>query len=163
MTTGAHGMAGEFGHMPFGSRETLCRCGAHGCWNTELDGAALARALDSPTPVDEVSFSRAVLAAARAGERRRRWPPSAPARRRSAAAPPGWSTPPTPSSSSSPAWPPRCCWPRPTALQDAYRAGLMRTIAADPPPLVAGALGDRGPLVGAMEAAFAPVLAHPAV
>ena len=58
VTTGAHGMAGEFGHMPFGSRGSLCRCGARGCWNTELDGAALARALGQPAPIDEVTFSR---------------------------------------------------------------------------------------------------------
>ena len=48
--TGARGSAGEFGHMPFGSRRIRCRCGARGCWNTELDGAALARALGEPEP-----------------------------------------------------------------------------------------------------------------
>jgi predicted NBD/HSP70 family sugar kinase len=35
-------MAGEFGHMPFGRPSQLCRCGAYGCWNTALDGRALA-------------------------------------------------------------------------------------------------------------------------
>jgi hypothetical protein len=39
----------------------------------------------------------------------------------------------------------------------------MQTLADRPPALVAGALGDRGPLVGAMEAAFAPLLAHPSL
>jgi hypothetical protein len=48
-------------------------------------------------------------------------------------------------------------------LERAYRAGLMSTRAVAPPPLVAGVLGDRGPLVGAMEAAFAAVLARPAL
>jgi predicted NBD/HSP70 family sugar kinase len=64
---GANGRAGEFGHMPFGRRDALCRCGARGCWNTILDGTAWARALGRPSPVDEVSFSRDVLSAARAG------------------------------------------------------------------------------------------------
>jgi hypothetical protein len=45
VTQGAHGMSGEFGHLPLGSRRVRCRCGAAGCWNTELDGAAVARLL----------------------------------------------------------------------------------------------------------------------
>jgi predicted NBD/HSP70 family sugar kinase len=67
LVPGARGMAGEFGHMPFGSPSVRCRCGAHGCWNTALDGQALARHLGEPVPADEVSYSRNVLAAARAG------------------------------------------------------------------------------------------------
>ncbi len=49
----------------------------------------------------------------------------------------------------------------PEPLRQAYREGLMETLADRPPEVVAGALGDRGPMVGAMEAAFAPLLAHP--
>ncbi|HLH59190.1 MAG TPA: ROK family protein [Streptosporangiaceae bacterium] len=64
---GANGMAGEFGHMPFGSPAARCRCGALGCWNTSLDGRALARALHRPVPVDEAGFIRDVVAAGRAG------------------------------------------------------------------------------------------------
>ena len=67
LVPGARGMAGEFGHMPFGSPAVRCRCGAHGCWNTALDGQALARHLGESAPADEVSYSREVLAAARAG------------------------------------------------------------------------------------------------
>ena len=63
---GATGTAGEFGHMPFGDPAQQCRCGARGCWNTTLDGAALARALNHPQPTDEVSYVRVVLAVARA-------------------------------------------------------------------------------------------------
>ena len=51
----------------------------------------------------------------------------------------------------------------PESIDDAYRDGLMTTRAASPPEIVAGALGDRAPLVGAMEEAFAPVLAQPAL
>ena len=39
-----------------------------GCWNTSVDGYALARARHEPQPADEVSFIRRVIAAARARE-----------------------------------------------------------------------------------------------
>jgi predicted NBD/HSP70 family sugar kinase len=58
---GASGMAGEFGHMPFGDPTLRCRCGATGCWNTSLDGHALARALGQPAPADEVSYTRHII------------------------------------------------------------------------------------------------------
>ena len=103
-----------------------------------------------------------MLAAARGGEPAD-WPPSAPPRRRSAAAPPGLVNATDPELVVLSGLAAEMLLAAPDRVQDAYRAGLMQTIAADPPPLVAGALGDRGPLVGAMEAAFAPVLAHPAV
>ncbi len=56
---GANGTAGEFGHMPFGDPAQRCRCGAMGCWNTSLDGYALARALGQPMPADEVELPAA--------------------------------------------------------------------------------------------------------
>jgi len=162
VTTGVHGMAGEFGHMPFGSHQILCRCGAHGCWNTELDGAALARALDCPAPVDEVSFSRAVLAAARAGD-----PAELAAVGRAAAAlgrgAAGLVNATDPELVVLSGLAAEMQAAAPARLERAYREGLMQMLAADPPKLVAGALGDRGSLVGAMESAFAPVLAHPPV
>jgi predicted NBD/HSP70 family sugar kinase len=162
VTTGAHGMAGEFGHMPFASRRSLCRCGAHGCWNTELEGAALARALGLDAPVDEVSFSRTVLADAQAGDRRAR---SAAGR---AAAALGRGTAGLVNATDVElvvlaGVAAELLRAAPERLHDAYRTGLMQTLADRPPPLVAGALGDRGPLVGAMEAAFEPVLARPPI
>jgi predicted NBD/HSP70 family sugar kinase len=65
---GATGTAGEFGHMPFGDPGQRCRCGAMGCWNTSVDGYALARAQHESPPADEVSYIRRMLAAARARE-----------------------------------------------------------------------------------------------
>ena len=162
VSAGAHGMAGEFGHLPLGSRRLRCRCGARGCWNTELDAGAVARLLHRPLPADEVSFIRGVLTAARDG--------GAPERRavQSLARALGRGT----------AGLVNACDPErvvlcdlaaslltiaPASLERAYRDGLMSTRVLDPPPLIAGALGERGPLVGAMEAAFAPVLARPAL
>lgn len=38
---GAHGAAGEYGHIPFGDPELLCPCGARGCWDLTVDGLSL--------------------------------------------------------------------------------------------------------------------------
>ena len=160
VTTGAHGMAGEFGHMPFGPRRSLCRCGAHGCWNTELDGAALAQALGQDAPTDEVTFSRSVLADAQAGDRRAR------AAADHVAAALGRGTAGLVNATDVElvvlgGVAADLLRTAPDQLRRAYREGLMQTLADQPPELVAGALGDRGPLVGAMEAAFEPILARP--
>jgi predicted NBD/HSP70 family sugar kinase len=64
---GAQGVAGEFGHMPFGDPAVRCPCGAQGCWGTAVDGTALARRLGAPEPRDPVTYGRAVLARAAAG------------------------------------------------------------------------------------------------
>jgi predicted NBD/HSP70 family sugar kinase len=162
VTQGAHGMAGEFGHLPLGSRRVRCRCGASGCWNTELDGAALARLLGRPLPADEVTFTRGVLAAASEGGHEEMRAARAVARAL------GRGT----------AGLVNACDPErvvfcglaatmlsvaPESIDRAYLDGLMTTRAAAPPGIVAGALGDRAPLVGAMEEAFAPVLGQPAL
>jgi predicted NBD/HSP70 family sugar kinase len=65
--SGARGVAGEFGHMPFGDAAVRCPCGARGCWGTAVDGTALARLLGAPAPRDPVSYTAAVLARAAAG------------------------------------------------------------------------------------------------
>jgi predicted NBD/HSP70 family sugar kinase len=61
---GAHGAAGEFGHMPFGDPTVRCGCGANGCWGTAVDGTALARLLGDPRPRDPVTYARRVIATA---------------------------------------------------------------------------------------------------
>jgi predicted NBD/HSP70 family sugar kinase len=66
--TGATGAAGEFGHMPFGDPAQRCRCGAAGCWNTSIDGPALARLLPGSATGDGDGGLRHVLASARAGD-----------------------------------------------------------------------------------------------
>jgi predicted NBD/HSP70 family sugar kinase len=162
VTTGAHGMAGEVGHMPFGPAGARCRCGARGCWNVELEGAALARALGRPVPADEVSFMRSVLAAAASGavDELRVAADAAASLGRGAAGLVNATDAGLVVLSGLAA---ELLAVAPDPLHRAYRAGLMSTLAAEPPPVVAGALGDRGPEIGAMESAFEPVLAHPAV
>ena len=38
---GAHGFAGEIGHLPVNPDGRRCRCGSVGCWETEVGEAAL--------------------------------------------------------------------------------------------------------------------------
>jgi predicted NBD/HSP70 family sugar kinase len=160
VTAGAHGMAGEFGHMPFGSRRVRCRCGARGCWNTELDGAALARSLGAPEPepADEVSYSRSVLTAARAGRRAEQSAAgrAAAALGRGAAGLVNATDPELVVLSGLAA---ELLAAAPKRVWGAYREGLMQTLAGAPPELVPGTLGARGPLIGAAESAFAALLA----
>lgn len=59
--TGAHGAAGEYGHVPFGDRGLSCPCGARGCWDLSIDGRALARHLGEPSPDDPVAYAYEVL------------------------------------------------------------------------------------------------------
>jgi predicted NBD/HSP70 family sugar kinase len=66
---GAHGAAGEYGHMPFGDPAIACACGARGCWAPELDGRALARHLGADPPADPRTYATRVLDRADAGER----------------------------------------------------------------------------------------------
>lgn len=60
---GAGGYAGELGHMTVRPAGRRCRCGARGCWETEIGTEALARALALPAG----STDDAVMAALRSG------------------------------------------------------------------------------------------------
>jgi predicted NBD/HSP70 family sugar kinase len=54
--TGAHGAAGEYGHIPFGDPKLFCPCGARGCWDLTVDGRALARHRGDTPPGDPVGY-----------------------------------------------------------------------------------------------------------
>jgi predicted NBD/HSP70 family sugar kinase len=163
LVLGALGTAGEFGHMPFGDPAQPCRCGARGCWNTAIEGAAIARLLNQPPPADEVSYSRQVFAAARA-----RLVPGAP--------PPAEFTAVQAvarSVGSGAAGLANALDPGVITLgglgrdlldiagdqvYPAYLAGLMTFRRASPPPLLPARFGDDAPLVGALEEAFSAML-----
>ena len=149
---GAHGMAGEFGHMPFGDPGLRCACGAMGCWNTSLNGYAAARLLGDPPPRDEVGYLRDVLAAGRAGQ------PDALGALGEMARSLGRGT----------AGLVNALDPHVVTVGglgrdllevagepagQAYLAGLM-AFRAPAPPLVPARLGDEAPLIGAAEEAF---------
>lgn len=63
LLTGAGGYAGEVGHMVVNPQGLQCRCGARGCWETEIGSLALLRAAGNRFP-----NVPAVVAAARAGD-----------------------------------------------------------------------------------------------
>ncbi|NHC13152.1 ROK family transcriptional regulator [Motilibacter sp. E257] len=65
---GARGVAGEFGHMPFGDPQLACPCGARGCWGIAVDGTALARLLHAPPPANPITYGQRVLRRARSGD-----------------------------------------------------------------------------------------------
>jgi predicted NBD/HSP70 family sugar kinase len=62
---GAHGAAGEYGHIPFGDPKLVCPCGARGCWDLTVDGRALARLRGDQPPDDPVEYAHQLLAAPR--------------------------------------------------------------------------------------------------
>jgi predicted NBD/HSP70 family sugar kinase len=62
-TPSAHGLHGEFGHLPFGDPALDCPCGAKGCWAASFDVAEIARrtglsTTDSPHSWLRELFSR---------------------------------------------------------------------------------------------------------
>ena len=75
--TGLGGYAGEVGHLPLGDKANRCRCGAFGCWETEVGEDALLAAAGRPPggglaavrevtgAVDDPADRAAVAAAAR--------------------------------------------------------------------------------------------------
>jgi len=69
---GAHGLGGEFGHMPFGDPEEVCGCGARGCWGLAFDPRLLAPRLGEPEPADPRGWLRGLLEFPRPGAARRR-------------------------------------------------------------------------------------------
>jgi glucokinase len=64
---GAHGLAGEFGHLPFLSAGTRCGCGQRGHLETVLSGPGVRRLYLQQSGRDESSV--AVVRAARRGDR----------------------------------------------------------------------------------------------
>jgi predicted NBD/HSP70 family sugar kinase len=157
LLAGARGMAGEFGHLPFGPKARRCRCGALGCWNTLLDGAAFARELGCAESDDEISLIGSTLA--RAAEQ--------PGRERTAARRIGQAlgrgiaglvNALDPDAVILGGLAPRLQAVASSAIDRGYANGLMGTRSRAPVPLIAGSLGDEAPLVGAAEQAFAQIL-----
>ncbi|WP_082965028.1 ROK family transcriptional regulator [Mycobacterium sp. ACS1612] len=68
--TGAHGAAGEYGHVPFGNPALECPCGARGCWDLTVDGRALARHRGDRPPDDPVGYVHELIGRRDAATRR---------------------------------------------------------------------------------------------
>ncbi|TDC74652.1 ROK family transcriptional regulator [Actinomadura sp. 7K507] len=149
---GATGAGGEFGHMPFGDPALECPCGARGCWDLEIDGRAMARALDRPPPPDPRTAAGEIIASA----------PSDPAARDAVARAAhalgrGMGAlvnglDPDVVTLSGLALDLAATAPAP--LEEGYTSALMRYRRAAPPPVLPSPLGPQGPLIGAADAAF---------
>ena len=150
---GAHGNAGEFGHMPFGDPAMQCPCGAHGCWGPTVDGSELARLLHTPPPREPVSFARAVIARAADGDSRESRAVRAVAANlgRGIAGLVNAFDPDVVTLSGL-ADPILASAPDP--LLAAYREGLMSYRRESAPPILPASVGDDGPLIGAGEQAW---------
>jgi predicted NBD/HSP70 family sugar kinase len=157
LLSGASGTAGEFGHLPFGPKTRRCRCGALGCWNTLLDGAAFARELGCAESDDEVSLIASTLAAAaaRPGHERKAATRIGEALGRGIA---GLVNAFDPDAVILGGLAPRLLAVASSAVDRGYASGLMGTRRLAPVPLIAGSLGEQAPLVGAGEQAFAQIL-----
>ncbi len=62
--TGAHGSAGEFGHMPLAGGREPCRCGSAGCWELDAGARGLLRAAGRGEQGDRMIAAEQIIAAA---------------------------------------------------------------------------------------------------
>ena len=143
--------------MPFGDPARRCRCGARGCWNTSLDGRALARLLHQRVPANDVGYLRRVLASARAGQ------PGALSAIRAVAGSIGRGIAGLvngldPHLVVVGGLGPELLHIAADEVTAAYHDGLMAFRAVPPPPIVPARLGSDAPLLGAADEAFALLL-----
>ncbi len=154
--TGASGAGGEYGHLPFGDRSVRCPCGARGCWDTEVDGRALARHLGLPAPEEPRAFAHDVL------DRSTREPAAARAVGRVAeslaAGIAGLVNAHDPAVVTLGGLAPRIADAARPVFDDAYLSGLMDFRRAAPTPLRPASLGADAALIGAAAAGLDAVL-----
>ncbi|MBV9095868.1 MAG: ROK family protein [Streptosporangiaceae bacterium] len=150
--TGAHGSAGEFGHMPLTGGDEPCRCGSVGCWELRAGARGLLRATGTPERGDRVAQAEQVIAAAAADPGcRRALAQVARALGRGIGALVNAADPQAVSLSGLAA---TVYHAEPATVTAAYHAALMRFRRADPAALRPSALGDLGALTGASELVF---------
>ncbi|MDG4667112.1 ROK family transcriptional regulator [Mycobacterium sp. 236(2023)] len=143
--TGAHGAAGEYGHIPFGDPNLECPCGARGCWDLAIDGRALARHLGDPAPADPVAYARDLLHERPPGSAKAFDAVAADLGRGIA----GLVNLHDPEIVTLGGLAPPLRAAAPEVFDDAYRGGLMTFRKEAAPPVRDGLLGDDAPLHGA--------------
>jgi predicted NBD/HSP70 family sugar kinase len=150
--TGAHGAAGEFGHMPLTGGSEPCRCGSAGCWELDAGARGLLRAVGQPEEGDRMLRAEQVIAAAGTdpgcGQALER---AAGALGRGIGALVNAQDPEAVGLSGLAA---EVYQAAPAAVRVGYLATLMRFRRADPPALLPSTLGDLGALTGASELVF---------
>ena len=150
--TGAHGSAGEFGHMPLTGGSEPCRCGSVGCWELDAGARGLLRAAGQPEEGDRMVRAEQIIAAAATdpgcGEALVR---AAEALGRGIGALVNAQDPEAVGLSGLAA---EVYEAAPDAVLAGYLATLMRFRRAGPPMLLPSTLGDLGALTGASELVF---------
>ena len=150
--TGAHGSAGEFGHMPLTGSDEPCRCGSVGCWELDAGARGLLRAAGRSEPGDRMLQAEQVIAAARTDPRSRQAVGvAAKALGRGIGALVNAQDPAAVGLSGLAA---SLYLADPGAVQAGYLSTLMRFRRAEPPALLPSTLGDLGALTGASELVF---------
>ena len=150
--TGAHGSAGEFGHMPLTGGSEPCRCGSVGCWELDAGARGLLRAAGQPEEGDRMVRAEQIIAAAAAdpgyGQALTR---AAEALGRGIGALVNAQDPEAVGLSGLAA---EVYEAAPDAVLAGYLATLMRFRRSGPPALLPSRLGDLGALTGASELVF---------
>lgn len=153
---GARGLAGEFGHLPFGDPGQVCGCGAKGCWGARFDPAWVAAQLGEPEPADPRGWLRRLFEIPEPGERARRVRVQLAADLGRGAAGLVNALDPDVVTLGGLAGPLRDA--APDAFKQAFDAGLMDVHRVDTPEVVTGLAGENAVLVGVALAAFDQVL-----
>jgi predicted NBD/HSP70 family sugar kinase len=149
---GAHGSAGEFGHMPLAGGDEPCRCGATGCWELDAGARGLLRAAGLAEQGDRMVQAEQVIAAAQTEPGcGRALTQVAMALGRGIGALVNAQDPEVVGLSGLAA---RVYEAAPAAVRTAYLAALMRFRRSQPPALLPSTLGDLGVLTGASELVF---------
>jgi predicted NBD/HSP70 family sugar kinase len=150
--SGAHGSAGEFGHMPLTGSDEPCRCGSVGCWELDAGARGLLRAAGAIEGGDRMRHAEQVIATAATDPvSRRALAVVARALGRGLGALVNAQDPAAVSLSGLAA---SLYLADPAAVQAGYLSTLMRFRRADPPALLPSSLGGLGALTGASELAF---------
>ena len=150
--TGAHGAAGEFGHMPLTGGSEPCRCGSVGCWELDAGARGLLRAVDQPEVGDRMVRAEQVIAAAgKDASCARALTRAAEALGRGIGALVNAQDPEAVGLSGLAAL---LYLADPGAVTAGYLSTLMRFRRGDPPVLLPSTLGDLGALTGASELVF---------
>jgi predicted NBD/HSP70 family sugar kinase len=150
--TGAHGAAGEYGHVPFGDPALVCPCGARGCWDLTVDGRALARHRGDAQPVDAVEYVHELLSEpARDKSTRRAFDAVAASLGRGTGAFVNVHDPDVVTLGGVAA---SLRAAAPEVFDDAYRNALMSFRKSAPPPVRDAQHGEDGPLHGALALAL---------
>ena len=150
--TGAHGAAGEFGHMPLAGGSDPCRCGSVGCWELDAGARGLLRAAGRAEEGDRMLHAEQVIAAAGTDPGcARALAQVAGALGRGIGALVNAQDPEAVGLSGLAA---EMYQAAPAAVRDGYLATLMRFRRSEPPALLPSTLGELGALTGASELVF---------